>query len=324
MNTTAYHPIFEPIVKAALSTPFENEIGYSLEFARFSTTLYQCRPEIPLANHGQIYQYTCAQQALAIAEEGCDWWGSTLRSLPLPSKLLSQPGIIATYHTGSYRLLPRWLHSQGLPFSLVVSRAVGQRQGAHYRELADCSSPDHFDIIDAEQPNALFVMRKALRSGKYLLVYVDGNTGVLPASNRNTAVVPFFDTRISVRAGIAHLAYLAGAPIYPITHHVQGGVSTPFCMDETLFADPGVPRRAQASEIMHTLYSFLERMIQVSPAHWEGWFYLNQHMLAEETLHRQLSPIGHAAWMDVEIGKRAFRVDRKTGACFPVAGSFAP
>lgn len=304
--------VFRAIL-SALSTPYRGERGYTLEFARFSTTLHRFRADIPFDKHGSIYQEACAYQALAVAEESCKLRLAELREMPLPEQLRKQPGIIATFHVGSYRLLPRWLHSQGLPFSLVVSHNVMKQQGPRYHQLAKRPSPERFDIIDAERSDALLQMRRALQSGKHLLVYVDGNTGALSQPKRNMSLVNFYGAGIRVRAGMAHLAYLAGVPVYPMAHRAWYLQGTRFWIGEAIYPDLSRPRGEQADAIMQGVYAFLERIIQTQPGQWEGWFYT--YDIPES--YRSPTPLGSPAWIRVEVGNRLYQLDRKTGFAHP-------
>lgn len=304
-------------VLAALATPYQGERGYTLEFARFSTTLHRFRPDIPFGKHGSIYQNACACQVMAVAEEACKFRLAELQEMPLPEQLRRQPGIIATYHVGSYRLLPRWLHSQGLPFSLVVSHAVKHQQGPRYHRLANHSRPERFDIIDAERPDALLLMRRALQSGKYLVVYVDGNTGALSQPKRNTAVVDFYDTGMRVRTGMAHLAYLTGVPFYPMAHHAWHSQGTRFWVGDAIHPEPSQPRAQQAVAMMQGLYAFLERIIHTRPGQWEGWFYTHDFVPDFPESFGLAALPGSSTWIGVEVGKELYWLDRKSGFAHP-------
>lgn len=315
-----YNPSLEELVTNARNTPFANARGYTLEFARFSTALYRCRTDIPLAQHGHVFQDACAYQSLAVAEDSCPWWQGRLTALALPQELLAKAGIIATFHTGSYRLLPRWLHMHGLPFSLVVSKTVNVVQGGRFRALAGNPHSHVFDIIDAEHPSALLSMRRALRAGRYLLVYIDGNTGALPLSAKHAAHIPFFDARIRVRTGLAHLAYLANVPIYPILQQRTHHGCRPFNLYETIRAPHPSKRDEFALNTTKQLYRLLERGIQSDPAQWENWF----HLRPAEQKHEALSHPADPAWITAWSGKKVYRIDRKTGACIPLIGTPSP
>lgn len=283
--------------------------------------IFAHRPDIPLERHGPIFQDACAYQSLAAAEESCLWWQARLGALALPGELLASSGIIATFHTGSYRLLPRWLRLHGLPFSLVVSNAVHATQGRRFRALAGNPGPDRFDIIDAEQPHALLGMRKALRAGKYLLIYIDGNAGALPIVANQGAVIPFFEGRIRVRTGLAHLAYLADVPIYPVMQQRTPDGQSPFSFRETIRADHALKRATAALDVTKQLYRLLEHEIHDNPEQWENWFHLRPILPPDSQAGTAGSRADAPAWITAWSGKKAYRIDRKTGACFHVTGA---
>lgn len=317
MNMTDFNPDFESIVARALQYPVMERQGYTLEFARFSTTLYLFRPDIPFCRHPEIYRRACAHQVLALAEQKCPRWAARLRDISVPVRLRRRPGIIATFHTGSYRLLPRWLHTQGIPFSLVISNEVMLAQGGRYREQAANPPADVFDLIDADRPDAFFRMRRALASGKCLLIYVDGNSGAATASASREQTLAFFGRHIRVKTGTAMLACLTGVPIYPIAHIRHKNGTSPFDIGRTIIADKAAPRGRQAMDITRKLYQRLEGTLREDPAQWENWFFLHRFMADEERIDKVSSSLDDPAWIVVETGGRIYHLDRKTGTCVP-------
>lgn len=315
-----YNPTHLPGVQDAWNTPVATELGYTLEFARFSTVLHQCFPSLALGRHEAIYQAACAYQALAMAEQTCPWRAQTLRTTPLPRLLLRRPGIIATFHTGSYRLLPRWLQAQALPFALVVSGDVLEQQGARYREQAGQPPEGQFDIINAEQPDALFRMRRAMARGQYLLVYADGYTGSGHAHRvvRNGMGVPFGQATIHVRTGIGVVAYLADCPVYTVSHlhRTDGGLG--FRVDEAWKPDRALRRDEAARATTARLYGILEELVGQEPAQWENWFGLHRQLVLPP-LAAQSTPADRAAWIRFGWQGRPYRLDRTTGECRPDA-----
>lgn len=313
-----YHPSLEKLVCTALATDVANPQGHTLEFARFSTALYQYRADIPLAQHESIFQDACAYQALAAVEESCPWWQGRLQSENPPRYLLGRTSIIATFHTGSYRLLPRWLHMHGIPFSLVVSRTVNLSQGRRFHALAGNPVPEIFDIIDAEDPSALLSMRRALCAGRHLLIYTDGNTGARPLSAKHSVDIPFLDSHLRVRTGLANLAYLANAPIVPVIQQRRCYGDSPFKFQQPIQASHHEKRAHFAQNIMLRLYRMLEQELHEDPAQWENWFHLRPFSQPTAESERVLSGSADAAWITVCSGEDVYRVDRKTGTCFPI------
>src|SRR5690606_330616 len=91
---------------------------------------------------------------------------------PLIQQLTIRPGIIATFHLGSYRFLNLVLASARLKLALLVSTSVLGREEHHwvcrYASLM---------VLDAEDPAVIVQIIRALKNEYTLVVYVDGNTG---------------------------------------------------------------------------------------------------------------------------------------------------
>src|SRR5690606_8694115 len=95
-------------------------------------------------------------------------------------RLKNSPGIVCTYHSGSYRLINKVLAEADVPFALVVNKTVLRQESDSFQKQFDRVTPgfpESLHLIDAEEPTALLKMIRTLKSGKNLVVYVDGNTG---------------------------------------------------------------------------------------------------------------------------------------------------
>lgn len=321
MNTLQCHPSLRRVVADAMATVTLHEPGvYTTSFALFSANLHQCLPGISFAQHENLYRQACAHQALATAEQRCPHQLERLKGLEVPAMVCEQPGIVVTYHTGSYRLAGKWLALHGLPVTLVLASDVLAQQGSTYRQLVAEAVPDgDFDLLDAERPDALLRMRAALRRGRYLLVYVDGNTGTAPL--HNTAVIWFLNGRLRVRTGVAHLARLMQCPIYPLINRRMPGGHIEFdCLPplQMLPCSDGVASRAGACSAMAGLYGLLAGAIAKSPAQWESWFYLHQHLVFPEIDASGASDEADPAWITCRKNGRDFLLHRRLFLCFPI------
>lgn len=198
----------------------------------------------------------------AVGEIDGSWWQA----------LRSRPGIICTFHTGSYRLINHLLMKQGIAYALLVSEKVRNRDGADFEKRYHKGSKgsDQLMVLHAEDPAVLFKIRHLLQAGKSLLAYVDGNTG----SGRQGIPVSFFNREIQVRKGLPVLAHLLQVPLYPIANIRKGGQLV-FLAPDPIWASPSIERHAFAHQSMQELYRFLEQLIEPAADQWAGWLHLH-------------------------------------------------
>jgi len=133
-------------------------------------------------------------------------------------KYLAKPGIVATYHVGSYRLIGRWLMQQKLPFVLLVAtRVTKQTAFSTYLQRNKRQGFQLPPILLAEDPHVIRKMCNYIKQGFYILTYVDGGRGCFTDIDLDRlAPVPFFSGKLYIHRGIPLLARLAECPIYPI------------------------------------------------------------------------------------------------------------
>lgn len=220
--------------------------------------------------HWRLWQYEQAllNQALAIRESSCPILEQKLRSSPIPDGYLDSTGIVATFHSGSYRALGKWLVLSGHRVKLLVSARVKQQQHALFgREISSSLSRDgDFGVLDAEEPMVTFKIRRALAEGYMVLIYLDGNVG---RRDRHTVSVPLMQGHISLRMGATDLARIFKVPIYPIySKRTRGSIE--FVLHDPLrdLRDP-----QQATE---ALFSNFADILCDQPFLWENWFFLDE------------------------------------------------
>src|SRR5690606_2486951 len=121
-------------------------------------------------------------------------------------RLRRAPGIICTYHTGSYRLICRLLAAAEMSAALLLATDVLKVQGLDfleiYRQAAGAHAGAELMLIDAERPTSLMAMARAAKRGLPILAYIDGNAGAGAASrSHNLAEISFLAGRMPVRQG---------------------------------------------------------------------------------------------------------------------------
>ena len=134
-------------------------------------------------------------------------------------------------------------------------------------------------LIDAQHPTAGLRMLSALRRGKTVVAYLDGNTGTLPNDeSANAITIPFLKGKMRVRIGLAALAYVAGVPLYSIVSEpVDGRAVAMRCLRAT---EPcrGSDRSDFSRQTTETLYGDLQTIVKQQPWKWENWLSVHEQL----------------------------------------------
>ncbi len=191
-----------------------------------------------------------------------------------------RPGIICTFHSGSFRMIGHYLAENGISFVLLVSKDGLQRED----ELASRKYDERqrqmlgLDLIDANDSNSLFRITRELRKGKSILIYADGNTGTGDErSGHNLLSIPFLNQQIRARAGAAFISHLTSVPIYPVISTRQWKYVP--CLDffRPILPDKKLNRQVFAEQAISRIYKYLEKAVEKKPWQWEAWLYLHEH-----------------------------------------------
>ncbi|MGK6352217.1 hypothetical protein [Parapedobacter sp. DT-150] len=263
-----------------------NDVDKQRHFTIFCANMRRFRPDIPWIAMPDLFRKLNVRMALAAMDQThpAVWTANTVTGWTAEwvRGLLDRPGIVCTYHTGSYRLLCRKLIAERVPFALLVSDAVLKQQGAAFGDQYSAGfgtdgAAETLMLINAQRPNALFAIRDALRAGRQLVAYIDGNTGSgASVGTRGLVEVDFFRSTMPVRSGLAYVAQLMDVPVYPVvctrplTAHIR------FEFPEACWTDRRLDRTAGAARTTRYLYRVLERAIRTQPEEWEGWLYLHK------------------------------------------------
>jgi hypothetical protein len=208
-----------------------------------------------------------------------------------------------------------------IPFSLLVNANVFEEES---KQEASGGFVRDFDLIDAEQPTALLKMMRALKKGKSLFVYLDGNTGVNSGKEKHV-VVEFMAGRLWVRKGIAVLAQLMQCPIYPLSCLRTSLYSLDYSTAEAIIPPKDKqPDPLFVQRTMQTLYKQLEEIVYTQPFQWECWLYLHQFMVLPEPakprkevqVKELLNP---DAWASFSIDGHCFALDLENFSSFEIA-----
>lgn len=263
------------------STASKSDVATSWLYALFAANLYRFCPQIDTVNYPSMYRRLITSRYRASDDQLAE-------NLPVKQQVLAgltsyiqqirdRPGIVATFHTGSYRLLSRVMYMQGLNVAVVMSSEIIAEQGAHlFAQHAKMEDVGALQLIDADAGNCLIKMLGALRSGYHIVVYMDGNHGAAPTKDdSDSEEVPFFNCNLLVRKGLAVLSYKRDIPIYPILSSLDNKDNTFYKSYPTISPNSDESLEHYTSRVFRTLYAHLQEVISPKPEMWEGWLYVH-------------------------------------------------
>lgn len=284
------------------------------QLAFFSANLHQYLPEIPWQDHTTLFQYH-QRLHLARTRPVGKVQGILCRLKPGTS---AQPGLLAAFHLGAHTELALSLAHSGVEFDILIDRQVHHRYQDMFRQtdralIRTGRAPTGFYYSD--DPRLFFQVRSSLRSGRHVLIYVDGNGG-MDTKGKSTAYlnISFFSGTLWLRQGIALLARMLQAPIYPILN-AQDEDQCLIKVLPPIWPDGALSKEEDARRIVGLLYGELENWLQSSGLmYWECWKYLHYNGMLRlksptctsrtvlpsplpEYVVSLVHPIGHF-WMD--------------------------
>lgn len=290
-------------------------------FAFFSANLHQLLPHIPYEEHLTLYNQSTRFGRLALDESRSQRWLQEDFLPPEILRTLSRPGIIATFHTGPYRVLPMWLALKGRPVTVLVSGDVAENQGVQFDETyrylcAQSALTAPYSCLVAEDPFVLRKMLRALDQGHYLVIYVDGHTGTGAVTKRkDTSVLDFLGRPLQIRTGVAELARISSAPIYPMMMKFDT-VDKPTIIAGQPYGFQNTARQPEEiHSVMKMLYSGLEIFLEEHAMQWEGWYHIHHDLLMARH-----SPNGGILrhYMPFQLGNRYFLLHKDSLSSFSI------
>lgn len=284
------------------------------QLAFFSANLHQYLPEIPWQDHPKLFQWHQDYHRPRPISRGNIH--DVFRALTPDAS--AQPGLLAAFHLGAHTALPVSLARSGIDFDILIDRQVHHR----YQEALTQTDQELMrsgrtatGFYYSDDPRLFFQIRKSLRSGRHILIYVDGNGGANTKEKISSLLeVPFFSGTLWLRQGIAVLARMLQVPIYPLLN----GTIRDQCLVQMLpaiWADAALSREMDTRRILRLLYGELENWLEREGLmHWECWRYLhyngmlrpdssaqNSSFCLPNPLPEYIVPLVHPAghfWMD--------------------------
>lgn len=238
--------------------------------------LWNLRALYPAAERPDLLRIlTAREQGLAREREALArlWSGDQAILAPGRSFLAAQPGlaqgIVVSLHLGPYQLLAEpWLDAGLDPVVLINAGAEGEFAAVAQRMSHHLRHKGRLDFLAVgPQGTARHAMR-AVRDGRPVLVYLDGNNGERGmASTRERGLSYQLPGReIRLRTGLARLAGRLEAPLHPVCLHWADGAVN---WEGEPALRPG--RRDDPSAVTRALFDWLFSAVLRHPDQWHHW-----------------------------------------------------
>lgn len=265
-----------------------------LKYHLVSANLQNLIPAIAAAQHARLIREMYFFQKWAARDQHCTALLDTIQTegeLPDWSQCDSHPAIFCSYHLGSYRLIIPYLVKQGIKLTLLIDANVDRRQRDDFFEVVNAARArygiveNHFEIVNTETPNVMFTLLRALKKGRSLMIFIDGNTGVDGKSTDadKLQAVRLFDQTVFSRKGLAYLSWSAKVPVIPLVAYRN---PHDLWQNRLRFYPPVLAsdnleggRDAWCAQVLQHLYAILQQQLARICSQWESWRYIEHSML---------------------------------------------
>jgi len=297
------------------------QIANLTAFTFFSANLSRLLPEVSLSDHPAYFNQAGRYHKMAHDRRNDALALKILRKAKPMDTIPKEPGVIATFHIGAYKLLPLWLISCGIPLTLLVSADIAAKERKTYQALSlrfAAEGQPPVEILEAEDPLVIRKMIRSIGRGNWVLIFLDGNEGAVAkqsATSRTDLLIDFLAHKLRVKTGVAELAFLARCPIYPLALRFDEQLN-PKPMSLAPIDFPDGQRQDATREIMERLYRWLAAMIYQFPAQWEGWFYVHHNLQHRDAVdHRTLLQ----QFLPFSVHGHPFILHRETYGAYPAS-----
>lgn len=192
--------------------------------------------------------------------------------------------LVATFHFGSHRFVPVDLIRLGFDVVLPVDESAHEKYGRITGDMHPEFS-DRLHLLRVEDRRSVRSLVRALRGGRVVVVYADGNTG--PDGRWGEAGrtdVELMGSTLKAKAGMGRLAARLGIPVTPVFAHPGNGGDDIGDVELPAPISPGDQKDgAGASQLVQALYDLLEARIRRHPACWEHSRFVHRWSAARGT-----------------------------------------
>ncbi|MBE8721160.1 lysophospholipid acyltransferase family protein [Sphingobacterium pedocola] len=246
------------------------------QFAHYCHNLTLLFPDITLEESARYYAQTMAlQQPKPFDPDEIDTVLIS-RIQAITSNYQNRSCIWIAFHTGPYPILAHLLHHcDGTPLTILMS---AQAYTDYRRVYIDRRlNLQNIDMINVQQPSAIWSIHRALRKGRQLLAFIDGNMG-LTANSRNRLSVSFGEHQWQIRTALPHLAHQYGIPLVPLyLVHTPWDALT--CFSGCAYCPSGMNRTDFANLSLQSICGDFVKQLPSDTANWKGWLFVHHDVI---------------------------------------------
>lgn len=197
--------------------------------------------------------------------------------------------IICTFRFGHYSLLPFEISMNGIELTWTakdsvvptiedaqrrLKRRLESQRAANDQNQEALENACRMTLLPVSQENTSFKLLQALRKGEVVLMHADGNAGLSGKHEKSSrCVVEFMGFPVSIKTGIASLAWTLKVPVLPMLALMDGKDEGHVICGEPIFplsSNCAAERDAFVANTMQSLYAFLAEYGQRYPEQWPG------------------------------------------------------
>lgn len=249
--------------------------------------------------------------------------------------------IICTPHYGVYRFIGLNLAALGF----TVTNALDSDSHQSFEQLVNyvCNGRRNFSTpateagferrlftCDVEKNRlATAVLASKLLQNQIVIIYIDGNTGIDgPHGFRNRINIEFFEQRLVVKSGFAHLAVAVGAPVLPIIAERAADYTGTLQLDSPICPPPNPNKNDRdifVRDCIQKLYMNLQKAIVRSPHQWESCRLSHRWRSRESWSHPGQAEVDRAPIrMEALLASQLeLALDRSRAVMFPLTNGVA-
>lgn len=271
----------------------------SKDFSFVSANLSNFLPDIPQCEHEDFYIDLMQHRSLAVFHSDLTALVSRVKAtgdLEFMQKIRTQPFIFCNYHLGSYRALLGFLVKEGVDFALLLDDRTYTEQGEKINEsirslMEAAGRSITFSMFNVEDASSMMRIGQWLHSGRSLVAYLDGNTGMGGIYSQAKDVFLRFDFMgmpMKNRKGIALLSYFTKVPVIPSISYFVNKQDAPL-LEFYPAVSPGAFTNKDVYILNTTLhlYGILEEKLRQYPSQWEPWLYIHKFLDTDELKKRR-------------------------------------
>ncbi|MDU1904572.1 MAG: hypothetical protein E6772_07290 [Dysgonomonas sp.] len=205
---------------------------------------------------------------------------------------INEPRIYCTFHMASYRMPIFKILEKGIDLAFVLASKTLEQQHesftlAHEEMKKKLGLQNTLSFIDAESPSGVIQMVRALKEGKSLLFYIDGNTGVGGTKRNDDKMIHinFLGAKMLARKGIAYIASKCKVPIitticqYISDEDMKITYYPPINMNSTDINE-------SSGKVTQSIYDNFSTILKKYPSQWEGWIFLPRFLDTQDFVQK--------------------------------------